>query len=60
MFKRYNPILSEKKGNQEMVVNQTSFDHGKTKSDTVAGPKIEKKHKHPGKLDFPSFLHIYK
>ena len=57
MFKRYNPILSEKKGNQEMVVNQESYHHVKTTSDTVAGPRNQKKH--PGKIGFTLFMNIY-
>ena len=42
-------MLSGKERNQERIINQAVYDHNKTKSDRVSGPR--NKGKYPGKFD---------
>ena len=42
-------MLSGKERNQERIINQAVYDHDKTKSDRVSGPR--NKGKYPGKFD---------
>lgn len=42
-------MLSGKERNQERILNQAAYDHDKTKSNRVSGPR--NKGKYPGKFD---------